>query len=244
MSIDQGSIIIILVVVGVIILLVYSQTKNDDGSKSCPPCPKQSCPKYGRDPNYIQVAAPPINVTVNPNLDPMGDPIKMQDDQFVRDNLIYPMKRPNREVLEQIARYMGESGYAYPTAGYPTGKPTGYPPWHNLTQPGFIDNPKMVGYLTKMDLTPYEDTQQSIPLFEMKSPRNANRYFYYIVDQKNRGDIGVKVVFENITVNGRSTRNADENGIDEIQNGDIIEGVQIYPGVKFKANIYRSSIFP
>ena len=65
-----------------------------------------------------------------------------------------------------------------------------------------------------------------------------------MIDQRQKGDIPVKIMFNNVIVNGRVYHNADEYGIDELFDGDIVQGIRIYPEFKFRANIYRTPIFP
>ena len=47
-------------------------------------------------------------------------------------------------------------------------------------------------------------------------------FFYYIIDQQKRGDIPVKIVFDDVTINNIRYKNADENGTQEIFDGDIM----------------------
>jgi hypothetical protein len=103
----------------------------------------------------------------------------------------------------------------------------------------------MVGYLSKIEDTPYPgEPFPAIPLMGMKSPKSYNRWFYYVVDQRAKGDIPVKIMFNHVRINDRVYTNADEYGVEEMFDGDTVQDLTNYPNIKFRANIYRTPIYP
>lgn len=173
-----------------------------------------------------------INITLDHNIDPYSDPIKKQDLYTMYDPLTYPQLRLPREVLERYNEYYEKNGI--------------YPPFNNATQPIF-DNPILNGMLIKQveENEPfYDNVPSSIPLFRVKSSKNTNRYFYYIVDQRYPSKIELKIPLDHIKINGIRYNNADFYGLPELYDGDIIENIPIYPGVKFKVLLYKTFHFP
>lgn len=177
--------------------------------------------------------APVTNVTIEPqDSDPYSDPIKKQDLYTMYDPLTYPQFRLSRDVLEKYNEYYQKNGV--------------YPPFGQATQPLF-DNPTLNGLLIKIvDVNePFTDnTPNSVPLFRVKSSRNNNRYFYYVLDQRYLSKVELKVPLDHVKVNGVRYNNADYYGIPELFDEDVIECIPIYPGVRFKVLLYKTYTFP
>jgi hypothetical protein len=172
-------------------------------------------------------------VNVERNVDPFSDGIKKQDLYTMYDPLTYPQLRLPREVLEKYNEYYTQNGT--------------YPPFNQSTQPYLFDNPILNGLLIKTPdpNEPYNDNvPSSVPLFRVKSVRNANRYFYYILDQRYLSRVELKIPLEDIKVNGVRYTNTDFYGIPELFDNDCIEGIAIYPGANFKVLLYKSYHFP
>src|ERR1700747_2467223 len=194
---ENSTVVVIAIIIISIILIWVSQgspnIKYVQQQSSCPPCAKPQV-------QYVPVPTQqgPINVNLN-NEDPFSDAIKRQDEYMLNDPLSYPNKRLDRATLQAYQDYYNKNGVN--------------PPFNYHTQPWLLDNPIVIGYLSKMDQSPYEmdDVPASIPLMMLKSPKSNIRFFYYIVDQRHRGDIPVKVPFDDVTINGTRYRNADEN---------------------------------
>lgn len=183
-----------------------------------------------------QPPAPPTQTTTkimieNEN-DPYADPIKKQDAYAMQDFLTYPQMRLPREVLDKYNEYYERTG--------------SYPPFNQSTQPLF-DNPMLNGYLTKQvnEDEPFNDNIPGIiPLFRVKSSKNTNRFFYYIVDQRYNSKLELKIPLDNIRLNGIRHQNADFYGVPEIYDGDILENIPSYPGAKFRVTLYKTYHFP
>jgi len=121
-----------------------------------------------------------------------------------------------------------------------------YPPFGQATQPLF-DNPILNGVLIKEvdENEPFSDNvPSSVPLFRVKSAKNTNRYFYYIIDQRYLSKIELKIPLDHVKINGVRYNNADFYGLPEIYDGDCIEGIPIYPTSKFKVVLYKLYHFP
>ena len=176
----------------------------------------------------------PVNVNINaPDDDPYSDPIKRQDLYTMYDPLTYPQLRIPRDVLEKYNEYFNKYGV--------------YPPFGEATQPFLFDNPIMVGVLIKkMDENEAfaDNIPTSVPLFRVRSSKNANRYFYYIIDQRYYSRVEQKIPFDHVRVNGRVYPNADFYGIPELFDDDIIENISIFPFAKFRVNLYKTYHFP
>jgi len=176
---------------------------------------------------------PVANVTIEqPDSDPYSDPIKKQDLYTMYDPLTYPQFRLPRDVLEKYNEYYEKNG--------------AYPPFGQATQPLF-DNPTLNGLLIKIvdENEPFTDnTPNSVPLFRVQSVKNTNRYFYYVLDQRYLSKVELKVPLDHVKLNGVRYNNADYYGLPEIFDGDIIECIPIYPGVKFKVLLYKTYHFP
>lgn len=200
---------------------------NNKLASACPPCPKCEGNKQYAQPN------PQItNVTIEGNTDPYSDPIKKQDEYSIYDPLTYPQMRLPREVLDKYNEYYDRSG--------------AYPPFGQATQPLF-DNPILNGVLIKQvdENEPFSDNvPNSVPLFRVKSTKNSNRYFYYIIDQRHLSKIELKIPLDHIKVNGVRYNNTDYYGIPELFDGDVIEHIPIFPGAKFKVTLYKTYHFP
>jgi hypothetical protein len=172
------------------------------------------------------------NVMIENENDPYSDPIKKQDMYSMYDHLTYPQLRLPREVLEKYNEYYEKNG--------------SYPPFGQATQPLF-DNPILNGILIKQveENEPFSDNvPSSVPLFRVKSAKNTNRFFYYIVDQRYMSKLELKIPLDHIKIDGVRYNNADFYGLPEIYDGNIIEGIPIYPSSKFKVTLYRTYHFP
>lgn len=178
--------------------------------------------------------APQItNVIIDNDNDPYSDHIKKQDLYMMYDPLTYPQLRLSREILEKYNEYYERNGI--------------YPSFNQMTQPNLFDNPILNGILIKYndDNEPFSDNiPSSIPLFRVKSAKNTNRFFYYIIDNRHAGKIELKIPLDHIKINGIRYNNADYYGIPELFDGDIIEHIPIYPDVKFKVILYKTYHFP
>lgn len=173
------------------------------------------------------------NVNVQNEGDPYSDAIKKQDTYMMYDPLTYPQLRLPREVLDRYNEYYEKKGV--------------YPPFNQATQPQLFDNPVLNGILIKINDNdePFnENVPSSVPLFRVKSVKNANRYFYYILDQRYLSSLEMKIPLDHVKVNGHRYNNADFYGIPELFDGDIICDIPIYPEAKFKVTLYKTYHFP
>ncbi|AYV85125.1 MAG: hypothetical protein Satyrvirus4_22 [Satyrvirus sp.] len=252
----NNSVIIIIIVVAFAFYLIYSQTSQQKyyysqigsrfvGSENPQPIslhttqnnpPPISCPqcqKYEHYKQQISPASPQItNVMIDNDNDPYSDPIKKQDLYGIYDPLTYPQLRLPREILDKYNEFYEKNGT--------------YPPFNQATQPLF-DNPILVGYLAKQvdENEPFNDNVPgAIPLFRVKSSKNTNRFFYYIIDQRYLSKIELKIPLDNIKINSMRYNNTDFYGIPELYDGDTIEHISIYPHSKFKVKIYPTYHFP
>lgn len=186
--------------------------------------PLQSQPQ---SPNVTQVV-------VQNETDPYSDAIKRQDLYTMYDPLTYPQLRLPREVLERYNDY-------YKTTGT-------YPPFNEATQGYLFDNPILNGILIKIvdDNEPFtEHIPNSVPLFRVRSSTNTNRYFYYVIDNRNFNvSIQPKIPLDHVRLNGVRYNNADFYGLPEIFDEDIIDSISIYPGARFKVTLYKTYHFP
>ena len=253
----NNSAIIIIIVVAFAFYLVYSQNqqktiqapqispfKPQIIQTQCPPC--QNCDKLRQQYNqqltsqisqlqshtHGRLSPQVTNVTIDPNADPYSDPIKKQDMYGMMDPLTYPQLRLPREVLDKYNEYYEKNG--------------SYPPFNQSTQPLF-DNPVLNGVLIKQvdENEPFNDNvPSSVPLFRVKSAKNTNRYFYYIIDQRYLSKLELKIPLDHIKINGVRYNNADFYGLPEIYDGDLIENISIYPGAKFRITLYKTFHFP
>ena len=218
----------------------YSDQAHNHAHQPYPgqyPYPPQQAAYPPQQPMYApQPPVPPQQTTTkimieNEN-DPYADPIKKQDAYAMQDFLTYPQMRLPREVLEKYNEYYERTG--------------SYPPFGQSTQPLF-DNPMLNGYLTKQvnEDEPFNDNIPGIiPLFRVKSSKNTNRFFYYIVDQRYNSKLELKIPLDNIRLNGIRHQNADFYGVPEIYDGDILENIPSYPGAKFRVTLYKTYHFP
>jgi hypothetical protein len=183
--------------------------------------------------NSTTIIRPPVNnINIGDGQDKFTDPVQRQDLFHMYDPLTYPQLRLPRDVLEQYMRYYEKNG--------------AYPPFNLATQPYLYDNPLLVGYLLRIDEGKEKEIYDvpSIPLFQIRSVKNNNRYFYYILDQRFYGKLELKIPLDHITVNGIRYNDAGDYGIPELFNGDILEHVPIYPQWKFKVQLYKTYFFP
>lgn len=264
MSSSQTSTIFIVAVLAVALYLIYSQSQqnnmaeqyqqlaqqmtaraekaeraerkyphdraHNDRMTETPQYPQQQpqLPGFPPQPNITQVSVQPANV------DPYADAIKRQDLYTMNDPLTYPQLRLPREVLEKYNDYFKTTGT--------------YPPFGEATQPYLFDNPIMNGYLSKIveDNEPYKDNiPNSIPLYRVKSAKNTNRYFYYVIDGRNFNMLTpAKIPLDNVKINGVRAHNADFYGLPELFDCDVICDIPIYPGANFKVNLYKTYHFP
>ena len=242
-----SSTIIIIIVIAFAFYLIYSQNgqpKYMQGAGQispfapqltqgpCPPC--QKCDYYKNAlTNHPHPASPQVTtVNIDHDTDPYSDPIKKQDLYSMQDPLTYPQLRLPREVLEKYNEYYERTGT--------------HPPFGQATQPLF-DNPILNGVLIKQvdENEPFNDNiPSSVPLFRVKSAKNTNRFFYYIVDQRYLSKIELKIPLDHIKVNSVRYNNADFYGLPELYDGDVIENIPIYPSAKFKVTLYKLYHFP
>lgn len=184
-------------------------------------------------PRSTQPSRPTVQATnIAVDTDPYADPIKKQDLYTLYDPLTYPQLRLPREVLDRYNDYQERTGV--------------YPPFNQATQPLF-DNPILNGLLIKHvdDNDPFSDNvPNSIPLFRVRSSRNTNRYFYYVLDLQHLSKIELKVPLDHVRVNGVRYNNADFYGIPELFDGDCVESIPLYPHSKFRVMLYKTYHFP
>jgi hypothetical protein len=216
--------------------LVQPQIVQSDAiqQQPCPKCElyKQQLSQQQHSNKILQQNPQTTHVMIENETDPYSDPIKKQDLYSMYDHLTYPQMRLPREVLEKYNEYYEKNGT--------------YPPFGQATQPLF-DNPILNGILIKQvdENEPFSDNvPSSIPLFRVKSAKNVNRFFYYIIDQRYMSKLELKIPLEHIKLNGIRHNNADFYGLPEIYDGDIIENISIYPNAKFKVTLYKIYHFP
>ncbi len=245
----NSSAIIILIVVAFAFYLIYSQNSGPkyyplqqqpqishfkNGSQPSVPCEKCEMfkQKLSEKQNTGSSGIPQINsILIENDSDPYSDPIKKQDLYGMYDHLTYPQMRLPREVLEKYNEYYERNG--------------SYPPFGQSTQPLF-DNPILNGFLIKQldDNEPFSDVTAPVPLFRVKSAKNTNRFFYYIIDQRSMSKLELKIPLDHIKINSIRHHNSDFYGLPELYDGDIIENIAIYPGTKFKVTLYKTYHFP
>lgn len=200
--------------------------------------PDQPCARCAQNPPppvrpTTEILPIVTNVNVQNEGDPYSDSIKKQDEYMMYDPLTYPQLRLPREVLDRYNEYYEKKGV--------------YPPFNQATQPQLFDNPVLNGILIKINDNdePFnENVPSSVPLFRVKSVKNANRYFYYILDQRYLSSVEMKIPLDHVKVNGHRYNNADFYGIPELFDGDIICDIPIYPEAKFKVTLYKTYHFP
>lgn len=225
---------IIFIVIGFAAYLLYSN-KNAPCTVTTPAVHNRP-PERTVDPRDMrQQPYPPQITTVNieQDPDPYSDPIKKQDLYTMYDPLTYPQLRLPRDVLDKYNEYYDKNGV--------------YPNFNQATQPGLFDNPILNGILIKQvdSHDPFTDNIPStVPLFRVKSARNANRYFYYILDQRFFSKVELKIPLDYIKINGAKYNNADFYGLPELFDGDCIENISIYPGAKYNVTLYKTYHFP
>jgi hypothetical protein len=242
----NSSAIIIIVVVAFAFYLIYSQNsgpKYYPGIQTQPqishfksqqtPVPCEKCEMFKQKiAQQNSHTSPQINsILIENDSDPYSDPIKKQDLYGMYDHLTYPQMRLPREILDKYNEYYEKNG--------------SYPPFNQATQPLF-DNPILNGILIKQvdDNEPFSDNiPSSVPLFRVKSAKNTNRFFYYIVDQRYMSKLELKIPLDHIKINN-IRYNAEFYGLPELYDGDIIENIPIYPTAKFKVTLYKTYHFP
>lgn len=238
----NNSTVLMIIIVAFAFYLIYSQnqqqiiphvsTFKQVANNTTPPCPKCEMLKLQLSERETSAHPQITNVVVDHDTDPYSDPIKKQDSYSMYDHLTYPQLRLPREILQKYNEYYERNG--------------SYPPFGQATQPLF-DNPVLNGLLFKEvdDNEPFTDNiPSSIPLFRVKSSKNTNRFFYYIIDQRYFSKLELKIPLDNVKINGIRYNNADFYGLPEIYDGDIIENIPSYPGAKFKVMLYKTFHFP
>lgn len=223
------TVIIVVAAVAVIGFLFYSQNQNkpvldriENMSASCPSCSLK----------HVPAADGNMNINIDTHADPYADPIKRQDLYSMNDPLTYPQLRLPREVLEKYQEYYDRTGE--------------WPNFYQHHKPMF-DNPILNGYLIKQadSNDPFADTSPvTVPIFRVKSMKNTNRFYYYIIDQRNQTDLKLKIPLENVKVNGKKYSNGEFYGLPELYDGDIIEDIPIYPNSKFMLMLYKNHSYP
>lgn len=235
----SGSTVIIIIVIGVALYLIYNQNTQYKYIQLPPHVIKEPCPNcHNQLPPPPVVTTPPPQITTVTvdnvdNVDPYSDAIKRQDLYSMYDPLTYPQLRLPRDVLEKYNEYYDKSG--------------SYPPFGQATKPYLFDNPILNGILIKQveENEPfYDHIPSSVPLFRVKSSKNTNRYFYYIVDQRYFSKVELKIPLDHVKVNGIRYNNADYYGLPELFDGDCIEHIPIYPYTRFKVMLYKTYHFP
>ena len=236
---SMTTVLIIVVAVALIGFLIYSQTQNKGimqyadhfQQKSNDPCPHCS---LMRQQLSLQSNNNPgsMNIAIDTNNDPYSDPIKRQDLHGMYDPLTYPQLRLPREVLDKYNEYYERNGE--------------YPNFNQHHKPMF-DNPILNGILIKQ-IEPNEpfgdDIPTTIPLFKVKSQKNTNRFYYYILDQRTQSKLELKIPLDNVKVNGHRYNNGEFYGLPELYDDDIIENVIIFPNAKFKLMLYKTFSYP
>jgi hypothetical protein len=237
------------------------------------PSPGQGQPMYpGMQPGMYPGMPQPnqdINQPININVatgdeDPFADSIKRTDLYTIYDPLTFPQQRMSREVLDMYKAYYEKNG-SYPpfnlaTQGYLFDNPiqVGYlvRTDNNRGNDDFDGSPNRRGRSGSPDCdgergtcrndnnVVFQEAPYTIPLFRVKSAKNTNRYYYYTIDQKYFGKFQTKIPFVKVVLNGKFYNNADEYGIDEVFDHDTMEIKNIYPGIIYRATIYRQNHFP
>jgi len=238
MALSTSNIIIIILVVLFALYLIYSQLRSPVPQiqyieKPCEACsmPRPEIPlpmkqERRNAEDYKALASPTNRPTLYEN-------IKKQDLNMMQDPLIYPQLRLPKEVLKKYDEYYEKNG--------------SYPPFNQSTRSDMFDSPILTGILIKIvdENEPFTDNiPNSVPIFKVKSIKNINRFFYYIIDQRYLSKIEPKIPLDHIKVNGTRFNNADFYGIPELYDGDIIENIPIYPSAKFKVVLYKTYHFP
>lgn len=249
------STIIILIVVAFAFYLIYSQNSQSkyvqpqiSGFAQQPPTnPHGACQKCDyyktaltslqqqqTNASHYRAPATPsqVNVNIENDTDPYSDAIKKQDLYSIQDPLTYPQLRLPREVLDKYNDYYERNG--------------SYPAFNQATQPLF-DNPVLNGVLIKVvdENEPFNDNvPSSVPLFRVKSSKNTNRFFYYILDQRYLSKVELKIPLDHVKINGVKHNNADFYGLPELYDGDVVENIPIYPSARFKITLYKTYHFP
>ena len=243
--------IVIIIVIALVVYLIYSQSNQtkfiqmsgfnanlNSNQPSATTAHSTTCQKCDHYKNALLAAqanqGPQVtNVTVDHDTDPYSDSIKKQDLYSMYDPLTYPQMRLPREVLEKYNKYYEKNG--------------SYPPFGQATQPMF-DNPILNGVLIKQvdENEPFGDNvPSSVPLFRVKSAKNTNRFFYYILERgQNNSKFELKIPLDHVKINNIRYNNADFYGLPEIYDGDCIENIAVYPNAKFKCTLYKQYHFP
>lgn len=243
MALSISNIIIIILVILFALYLIYSQKRHPLPQiqyieKPCETC-NLNYPIQPHSPTNQQIPRPEPKHNIedykpiaNPKTS-FADNIKKQDMYMMNDPLTYPQLRLPREVLKKYEEYYEKHG--------------SYPPFNQNTRSDMFDTPILTGILIKQvdENDPFTDNiPNSVPIFKVKSIKNINRFFYYIIDQRYLSKIEPKIPLDHIKVNGVRFNNADFYGIPELYDGDIIENIPIYPNSKFKVVLYKTYHFP
>jgi len=230
--------------------------------------PMQQQVQQPMDPMIMMQQQPPINVNVATGEDdPFTDYIKKTDNYGMYDVLTYPQQRMSREVIELYKQYYEKNG-TYPpfnmaSRGYLFDNPIPVGYLHRddrgggcgdgyCGREGYDGNDRggrdrsrdSEGGRFNNEGMINQEAPYTLPIFRVKSAKNNNRYFYYTIDQKYYGKYQTKIPFQNVLLNGVPFKNADEHGIPEIFDHDRVEIMNIYPGIPYKATIYKQNHFP
>jgi hypothetical protein len=249
----NGNIIIISIVVIIVIGLVWYQINQQKHGVALPGLRKEDkiqkhhyhdtdtdCPHCSASRQYVaDLEARVQNLQSYGAGDQMSDrftgpsdPIKSQDLKEMQDPLSFPQLRLPREVLEKYQEYYEQTG--------------SYPPFGVATRPLF-ETPLVNGFLIRLtdpDEAFVPDAPSTIYLYRQKSAKNNNRFFYYVIDNRQHNQTGVKIPLEDTKINGVIQKNSAQYGLPEIYHGDIIERIPGFEGVKFKVHLYRTNHFP
>jgi hypothetical protein len=226
---NSTQMIIIVFLAGVVIYLIYSENNQKPLIQKIHVPVPQKCPSIA--PGVPKKVTHQINVNSTPPEDIYADPIKRQDLYHLYDPLTYPQTRLPRDILHRYQQYFKENGV--------------YPPFNYATQPELFDNPIHVGFLTRdPDTETVDNVPNALPLFRVKSTKNANRYHYYTLDQRYGTKIDVKIPFDDVEVNGQKYHNSDYYGIPELFDDDTIKGISVFPNTLFRVKIYKTYHFP
>lgn len=150
------------------------------------------------------------------------DQVTYEDERQVNDPLTYPYTRLPRYIIDQ-----NKSSGFYESGAF--GSASNY----------FDDSEKIIGNLI-LDPTNQTLEYPAFPIYEKPSATNRDKYFYYIIDTRLQNNYKIKVPMNNITVNGRVRYNVIENGIDQLNNDDvvIINDFNFPPNTEFIVKLY------
>jgi len=244
----NGNIIVIAIVIIIVLGLVWYQLDQQKKGVPLPQAERRDhihqrhgddteCAQCSASKQYVsdleaRVQALQSYAMADRNQDAPLDPIKRHDLQDMSDPLSYPQLRLPREVLEKYQEYYEQTG--------------SHPPFGDPSRPLF-ETPVVNGFLIRMtdpDEAFVPDAPSTIYLYRQKSAKNNNRFFYYVIDNRQHNHTGVKIPLDDTKINGVLQKNSGQYGLPEIYHGDIIERIPGFEGVKFKVHLYRTNHFP